>query len=93
MVVKWILYLSLLRLFVEDRTLKSECPILNKVLIKMNRIHKNMGHPEPEIMVQICDAYDTGVLGFTKFEALIFQKHGASNFVKPSTPVSYASHI
>ena len=50
---------------------------VNKILIKMTRIHKNMGHPKPEIMVKMCDAYDTGVLGFTKFEALIFQKHGS----------------
>ena len=45
---------------------------ISKVLIKMSRIHKNMGHPEPDIMVQMCDVYDTGVLGFTKFEALIW---------------------
>jgi hypothetical protein len=48
---------------------------VEKVVKKMTIIHENYGHPPATVMIQMCDKYDAGLLGFTKSEVLLWQKH------------------
>jgi hypothetical protein len=49
---------------------------IQTIVNKMAIIHENMGHPSANVMVEMCEQYPVSMLGFTRFEALIWQKHG-----------------
>ena len=48
---------------------------VQKVVKKMTIIHENYGHPPATVMIQMCDKYDAGLLGFTKSEDQMVQEN------------------
>lgn len=49
---------------------------IQKIINKMAIIHENFGHPTADELIQMCDNYPVDMLGFTKFEAKVWKKHG-----------------